>query len=223
MTSDRAAGLAFIGVSSQTEARLDKYVEFLARWRKVTNLISERAFSQVWTRHLADCAHHSCWVTRRLLASGSISDPAQGRAEVHCLALKVIRENARSYRRSLVRPMLLPAFMAVASKCSILACCHLWTQSPLGHWPPCLVSLNLPMNSLCSARSEFYRGDDRRQHRLNPFSVASQFQFKSFRNNSDPDARITAFTAATPAHRLKNDPRRSAQLDEKRRGCNRTA
>jgi hypothetical protein len=168
MTSDRATGLAFIGISSQTEARLDKHVEFLARWRKVTNLISERAFSQVWTRHLADCAH-SCLVTRRSLASGSTSDPAQGRAEVHCLALKVIRENVRSYGRSLVRPMLLPAFMAVVSKCSILACCHLWTQSPLGHWPPCLVSLNLPMNSLCSARSEFYRGDDRRQHRLNPF------------------------------------------------------
>jgi hypothetical protein len=181
VTGDRATGLAFIGVSSQTEARLNKYVEFIARWRKVTNLMSERAFSQVWTRHLADCAH-SCLVTRRSLAGGSTSDPAQVfrrwswqfcwrkcRGARKFIALKVNRENARSYGRSLVRPMLLPAVMAVVSKCSILACWHLWTQSPFEHWPPCPVSLNSPMNSLCSAWSEFYRGDDRRQHRLKPF------------------------------------------------------
>ena len=189
MTRDRATGLAFIGVSRQTEARLDKYVEFLARWRKV----SERAFSQVWTRHLA---------------------------EVQCL--EQIRENARSYGRSLVRPMLLPAFMAVVSKCSIPACCHLWTQSPLGHWLPCLVSLNLPMSCLCS-RVGFYREDDRRQHRLKPFRERPNSNSNASDITLIPTLELTAFTAATAAHRLKNDPRRSPQLDEKRRGCNRAA
>jgi hypothetical protein len=154
-------------VSSST--RLDKYVEFLARCRKVTNLISERAFSQLWTRHLARL-RTVAWLRavlsvgrpriRRRFSGDGRSNPVGGNA---------IRENVRSYGRSLVRPMLLPAFKPVASKCSIVACCHLWAQSPLGHWLACLVSLNLPMNCLCSARSEFYREDDRRQRRLKPF------------------------------------------------------
>ena len=56
MTDDRAAALAFIGADSRMEARLDTYVDLLARWRKATNLISESAFSQVWARHIADSA-----------------------------------------------------------------------------------------------------------------------------------------------------------------------
>ena len=120
MTSDRATGLAFIGVISQTEARLDKYVEFLARRRKVTNLTSERAFSQVWTRHLADCAQLLGYApfARRCVDLGSgagfpemvvaiLLAEMQGARKF--IALKVIRENARSYGGSLVRPMLLPA------------------------------------------------------------------------------------------------------------------
>ncbi len=35
-------------------ALLTRYVEFLDRWRKVTNLISSRSFSEVWERHVAD-------------------------------------------------------------------------------------------------------------------------------------------------------------------------
>jgi hypothetical protein len=191
VTNDRATGLAF-----------KEYVEFLARWPKVTNLIPERAFFSSLDASSSRLAH-SCLglravrspvgrprIRRRFSGDGR-SNPVggnAGRAEVHCLESD---QRKCAFLRGVARATDAPARMAVVSKCSILAGCHLWTQSPLGHVPPCLVSLNLPMNCLCSARSEIYRGDDRRQHRLKPtFSVASQFQFKSFRNNFDPDARI---------------------------------
>jgi hypothetical protein len=47
---------------------------------------------------------------------------------------------------------------------------------------PCGDSLNLPIKGLCSARSVFFRWDDRRQHRLKSVR-SSEFQFKSFRND----------------------------------------
>ncbi len=56
MTSDRAKALALVPVSPETEARLAIYVDLLGRWRKVTNLISEATFAEVWTRHIADSA-----------------------------------------------------------------------------------------------------------------------------------------------------------------------
>ena len=56
MTSDRANALALVPVPPETEARLAVYVELLGRWRKITNLISEASFAEVWTRHIADSA-----------------------------------------------------------------------------------------------------------------------------------------------------------------------
>jgi 16S rRNA (guanine527-N7)-methyltransferase len=53
---DRTAALALVPVSRETDARLALYVDLLARWRKVTNLISEASFAEVWTRHIADSA-----------------------------------------------------------------------------------------------------------------------------------------------------------------------
>jgi 16S rRNA (guanine527-N7)-methyltransferase len=55
-TPDRAAALALVPVSRETEERLALYVDLLARWRNVTNLISETSFAEVWTRHIADSA-----------------------------------------------------------------------------------------------------------------------------------------------------------------------
>ena len=91
----------------------------------------------------------------------------QGRAEVHCLEsdqskCAFLREVARATdaparihggRIEMFDPCLLSLVDAVTSRA--LA--------------PCLVSLNLPMYCLCSARSEFYCGDDRRQHSLKHF------------------------------------------------------
>jgi 16S rRNA (guanine527-N7)-methyltransferase len=56
MTDDRARALALVPLSPETEARLAVYVDLLARWRKITNLISEASFAEVWTRHIADSA-----------------------------------------------------------------------------------------------------------------------------------------------------------------------
>ena len=56
MTSDRAKALALVPLPPETQARLALYVDLLGRWRKVTNLISEASFAEVWTRHVADSA-----------------------------------------------------------------------------------------------------------------------------------------------------------------------
>ena len=56
MTDDRATALALVPLSPQTEARLAVYVDLLARWRTVTDLVSEASFAEVWTRHIADSA-----------------------------------------------------------------------------------------------------------------------------------------------------------------------
>jgi 16S rRNA (guanine527-N7)-methyltransferase len=55
-SDERAWTLSFIGADSRIEARLDAYVNLVARWRGATNLISESTFSHIWTRHIADCA-----------------------------------------------------------------------------------------------------------------------------------------------------------------------
>jgi len=54
--ADRARALALVPVSPEAEKRLAVYVDLLARWRNVTNLISEASFAEVWTRHVADSA-----------------------------------------------------------------------------------------------------------------------------------------------------------------------
>ena len=54
--NDRASALRLVPVSRETEERLGIYVDLLSRWRRVTNLISEPSFAEVWTRHIADSA-----------------------------------------------------------------------------------------------------------------------------------------------------------------------
>jgi 16S rRNA (guanine527-N7)-methyltransferase len=55
-SDDRAAALRLVPVSRETVDRLDIYVGLLSKWRKTINLISERTFSEIWTRHIADSA-----------------------------------------------------------------------------------------------------------------------------------------------------------------------
>ncbi len=97
MTADRARALALVPLSPQTEARLAVYVDLIGRWRKLTNLISEASFAEVWTRHIADSAqllalapHARRWID---LGSGAgfpgmviaiqLADLADAR--VHCI------------------------------------------------------------------------------------------------------------------------------------------
>lgn len=52
----RAAALRAVPVPRETEERLALFVELLARWRMVTDLISPASFADVWMRHVADSA-----------------------------------------------------------------------------------------------------------------------------------------------------------------------
>lgn len=206
MTSDRATGLAFIGVSGQTEARLDKYVEFLARWRKVTNLISQRAISQVWTRHCVQLLGYALFARRWVeLGSGAgfpemvvaiLLAEMQGRAEVHRLEsdqrkCPFLREVTRATdaparihgsRIEMFDPCLLSLVDAVTSR----------ALAPL----PSLVANELLM---LRATGILLRGRSAAQ--TETLSVASQFQFKSFRNNFDPDARIDCVPSRAQAQK----------------------
>ncbi len=52
--ADKAAALAGLAVSRETEARLDRYVGLLLEWQAKTNLIASSTIPQLWTRHIAD-------------------------------------------------------------------------------------------------------------------------------------------------------------------------
>lgn len=54
MTSDRDLAFSLTPVSRETGERLNMMVEELIRWQNVKNLVSARAFEQIWTRHIAD-------------------------------------------------------------------------------------------------------------------------------------------------------------------------
>ena len=54
LAADKAAALALIAVSRETEARLDRYLELLREWQTKTNLIAPSTLPQLWTRHVAD-------------------------------------------------------------------------------------------------------------------------------------------------------------------------
>ena len=44
------------GVSRETRERLEIFVGLLTKWQRSTNLVSPATLSEVWTRHIADCA-----------------------------------------------------------------------------------------------------------------------------------------------------------------------
>ena len=54
--TDRKKALALLPVSRETEERFDVFVQLLHRWKTKINLVSEGAFSTIWTRHIADSA-----------------------------------------------------------------------------------------------------------------------------------------------------------------------
>jgi 16S rRNA (guanine527-N7)-methyltransferase len=56
MHADRAAAVALLAVSRETEERLARYVELLVRWQGVQNLVAKSTLGQIWMRHIADSA-----------------------------------------------------------------------------------------------------------------------------------------------------------------------
>lgn len=56
IADERAAVLAALGVSRETEERLTSFVALLTRWQGIKNLVGPRTLDQVWSRHIADSA-----------------------------------------------------------------------------------------------------------------------------------------------------------------------
>jgi 16S rRNA (guanine527-N7)-methyltransferase len=54
LPSDKAAALALIPVSRETEIRLDRYVDLLLEWQAKTNLVAPSTLPHLWTRHISD-------------------------------------------------------------------------------------------------------------------------------------------------------------------------
>jgi 16S rRNA (guanine527-N7)-methyltransferase len=54
LMEDKVAARALIGVSRETEARLDVLVEQVLRWQPTKNLVSPHTLPRIWTRHVAD-------------------------------------------------------------------------------------------------------------------------------------------------------------------------
>jgi 16S rRNA (guanine527-N7)-methyltransferase len=52
--ADRELAVGQMAVSRETLERLDAYVDLLAKWSKITDLISDAAWPTLWTRHIAD-------------------------------------------------------------------------------------------------------------------------------------------------------------------------
>ncbi|MEQ8558028.1 MAG: 16S rRNA (guanine(527)-N(7))-methyltransferase RsmG [Henriciella sp.] len=57
MTEDEAKdALSALGVSRETQLRLERYVSMLGEWRQRMNLIGPREMDQIWARHVYDSA-----------------------------------------------------------------------------------------------------------------------------------------------------------------------
>ena len=54
LAADRAKAFGLTPVSRETEERLDRFVELLLVWQKITHLISPSTIPTLWTRHVAD-------------------------------------------------------------------------------------------------------------------------------------------------------------------------
>jgi 16S rRNA (guanine527-N7)-methyltransferase len=54
LAADRAQALRLVGVSRETQARLEAFVGLLLRWQPRVNLVAPSTVGEVWTRHIAD-------------------------------------------------------------------------------------------------------------------------------------------------------------------------
>lgn len=118
--SQRLAPPARTDCPPEIRNRLEAYVKLLDKWRRVTNLISEEGFRDVWSRHIADCLQlrSHCPEAQRWLDLGTgagfpglvlaIQFAASGQGEVHC-----IESDGRkcAFLRDVVRELNLPAII----------------------------------------------------------------------------------------------------------------
>lgn len=200
MADDRAAGLALIGANRQIEDRLAEYVELLARWRGITNLISESAFSQVWTRHVADCAQLVGYapLARRWVDLGSgggfpgmviglLLAEIRG-AEVHCLEADQ-RKCAflREVARATAAPVHIHAARIEVFDSYTLLPVDAVTSRALAPLSRLIEFANVWL--IRGAIGIFPQGRSA-VAQIASLSGTSEFQIESFRSKLDPEARI---------------------------------
>ena len=54
MLTDKAAALAIMPVSRETESKLQGIIDNLMRWQRIKNLVGPSTLDEVWLRHIAD-------------------------------------------------------------------------------------------------------------------------------------------------------------------------
>jgi 16S rRNA (guanine527-N7)-methyltransferase len=175
-------------------------VDLLARWRRNTSLISENAFSNVWTRHIADSAQllaHAPLARRWVDLGSGAGFPGliiaiqlaeyQG-AEVHC-----IESDRRkcAFLRAVVRATEAPAYVHAVRieifEPTILMPVDAITSRALAPVPRLIKLIDPWLDH--GAVGIFPRGRSagpRTEHSI----VASEFRLESFPSVLDPDARI---------------------------------
>jgi 16S rRNA (guanine527-N7)-methyltransferase len=52
---NRIEVLSSLGVSRETSAMLDAYVDLLSKWQRSINLVSPKSMEDLWRRHILDC------------------------------------------------------------------------------------------------------------------------------------------------------------------------
>jgi 16S rRNA (guanine527-N7)-methyltransferase len=209
MADDRDTAIALIKPDASLGRRLDIYVDLLARWRKITNLISETTFHEVWTRHIADSAqllklapHARRWVD---MGSGAgfpgmviaIQLADTSGAQVHCIEsdqrkCAFLREVARATgaparihaaRIESIDPEALGPVDAVASR----------ALAPL---PRLIEFANVWLSR--GAVGIFPRGRSAAEQ-IEAISNAAAFHIESFPSELDPEARIVRVRCAEQA------------------------
>ena len=168
---DRTAALELVPVSRETEQRLAIFVDLLARWRKITNLISAASFEEVWRRHIADSAQllalaprprdGSTLIRRRL--SGMVRHPAPNEpgALVHlierpapCASWRESRATSAIHAariQSMAPESLMPVDAVTARACALPALidfAKVWLAGAIGVFPRGMTEAQLDSYSM---------------------------------------------------------------------------
>jgi 16S rRNA (guanine527-N7)-methyltransferase len=200
VSEDRVRALALLNADRELEERLDIYVGLLARWRKITNLISEATFANVWSRHIADSGQLLGFApnARRWVDMGSgagfpgmviaIQLANTPGARVHCIESD---QRKCAFLREVARATSAPVQIHAARIESIdpdaLAPVDAVTSRALAPLPRLVEFANVWLSR--GAIGVFPRGRSA-EEQIEAFSNAPQLQIESFPSQLDPKARI---------------------------------
>ena len=209
-TDDRGRALSLISASADLEKRLDIYVDLITKWRGVVNLISERSFGRIWTRHIADSAQlldHAPLARRWVdLGSGAgfpgmviaLQLAERADAVVHCIESD---QRKAAFLRQVARATGAPASIhpirIQSLDLKIIEPVDAITSRALARLPQLVKFANVWLANGAVGVFPCGRSAD---SSLQTILRAPQFETETFRNRLDPDARIIRIRSATKAH-----------------------